>query len=183
MALNHLIPSSLNVPLLSLRFHILQSSLLRLKQPLDFPLIMKAEVSVQAAMLKLDEIAQAKAAPRDALNVIVPIGGVGSRFAREGYRFPKPLINIVGRPMILWMIDNLSLRPGDTLWMAVNEEVDNNFRIGQLVTKTFPNIDFRLLRLRYQTKGASETVGTMSQDSSYSSNAKLSYSCTLLVRV
>lgn len=26
---------------------------------------------------------------QDALNVVVPIGGIGSRFAREGYRFPK----------------------------------------------------------------------------------------------
>ncbi|RDW84824.1 capsule biosynthesis phosphatase [Coleophoma cylindrospora] len=124
---------------------------------------MEEELSVQAAKLKLDEKAEAKAAPRDALNVIVPIGGIGSRFAREGYRFPKPLINIVGRPMILWMIDNLSLKAGDTLWMAINEEVDDEFRIGQLVAKSFPKIDFRLLRLRHQTKGASETLYIVSQ--------------------
>ncbi|GKT43302.1 uncharacterized protein ColSpa_03483 [Colletotrichum spaethianum] len=59
--------------------------------------------------------------------------------------------------MLLWLIDNLSLQPGDTLWMAINEEVDDEFRIGQLVSKTFSKIDFRLLRLRHQTKGASET--------------------------
>lgn len=95
---------------------------------------------------------------REPINVIIPIGGIGSRFAKQGYRFPKPLINIVGRPMLLWLIDNLSLKPGDTLWMAINEEVDDEFRIGQLITKTFSKIDFRLLRLRHQTKGASETV-------------------------
>jgi dTDP-glucose pyrophosphorylase len=95
---------------------------------------------------------------RDPINVIIPIGGIGSRFAKQGYRYPKPLINIVGRPMLLWLIDNLSLKPGDTLWMAINEEVDDEFRIGQLVNKTFSKIDFRLLRLRHQTKGASETV-------------------------
>lgn len=92
------------------------------------------------------------------INVIIPIGGIGSRFAKMGYRYPKPLINIVGRPMLLWLIDNLSLKPGDTLWMAINEEVDDEFRIGQLINKTFSKIDFRLLRLRHQTKGASETV-------------------------
>jgi CTP:molybdopterin cytidylyltransferase MocA len=96
------------------------------------------------------------------INVIIPIGGIGSRFAKQGYRFPKPLINIVGRPMLLWLIDNLSLKPGDTLWMAINEEVDDEFRIGQLVTKTFSKIDFRLLRLKHQTKGASETVSAPS---------------------
>lgn len=25
----------------------------------------------------------------DALNVIIPLGGIGSRFAKMGYRFPK----------------------------------------------------------------------------------------------
>ena len=97
-------------------------------------------------------------AHRDPINVIIPIGGIGSRFAKQGYRYPKPLINIVGRPMLMWLIDNLSLQSGDTLWMAVNEEIDNEFRIGQLITKSFPRIDFRLHRLRHQTKGASETV-------------------------
>ncbi|KXH49989.1 capsule biosynthesis phosphatase [Colletotrichum salicis] len=97
------------------------------------------------------------------INVIIPIGGIGSRFAKEGYRYPKPLINIVGRPMLLWLIDNLSLKPGDTLWMAINEEVDDEFRIGQLVSKTFSKIDFRLLRLRHQTKGASETLFIVTQ--------------------
>ncbi|KAM0324836.1 hypothetical protein ACHAQA_007802 [Verticillium albo-atrum] len=97
------------------------------------------------------------------INVIIPIGGIGSRFANEGYRYPKPLINIVGRPMLLWLIDNLSLKSGDTLWMAINEDVDDEFRIGQLVSKTFPKIDFRLLRLRHQTKGASETLYIVTQ--------------------
>lgn len=98
------------------------------------------------------------ATAREPLNVIIPIGGIGSRFAKKGYRYPKPLINIVGRPMLLWLIDNLSLTPQDTLWMAVNEDVDDEFRIGQLVAKTFPKIDFRLLRLRHLTRGACETV-------------------------
>ncbi|CAI4219615.1 unnamed protein product [Parascedosporium putredinis] len=59
--------------------------------------------------------------------------------------------------MLLWLVDSLILKPGDTLWMAVNEDVDDEFRIGQLVAKTFPSIDFRLVRLRHQTKGACET--------------------------
>ncbi len=60
--------------------------------------------------------------------------------------------------MILRMIDNLSLSSRDTLWIAINKDVDEDFRIGQLVTKSFPNIDLRLLQLKHQTRGASETV-------------------------
>lgn len=94
----------------------------------------------------------------NALNIIIPIGGIGSRFSKEGYRYPKPLINIVGRPMILRLIDNLSLKSGDTLWMAVNEEIDDEFRLGQLIMKTFPRLEFKFLILKHQTRGASETV-------------------------
>jgi len=30
------------------------------------------------------------------MNVVVPMGGIGARFSKSGYRFPKPLINILG---------------------------------------------------------------------------------------
>ncbi|CAJ2502195.1 Uu.00g095890.m01.CDS01 [Anthostomella pinea] len=99
----------------------------------------------------------------EAVNVILPIGGIGSRFAKQGYRYPKPLINIVGRPIILWLIDNLQLRKDDTVWMAINEDVDEVFRVGQLVSKAFPKLDIRLVKLRHQTKGASETLYVVSQ--------------------
>ncbi|RDA86154.1 hypothetical protein CP532_3013 [Ophiocordyceps camponoti-leonardi (nom. inval.)] len=97
------------------------------------------------------------------LNVIIPIGGIGSRFAKHGYRYPKPLINIVGRPMIVWLLSNLKFKPGDTVWVAVNDEVDDDFHLGQLVSKSLPHIDHRILRLRHQTKGASETLYVISQ--------------------
>jgi hypothetical protein len=98
------------------------------------------------------------AADNEALNIIIPIGGIGSRFQREGYRFPKPLINIVGRPMISWLIERLSVQAHDTVWIAINEEIDSEFHVSQLMRKWFPRLDIRLLRLNYLTKGATETV-------------------------
>jgi len=92
------------------------------------------------------------------LNIIIPIGGVGSRFAKRGYRYPKPLINIVGRPMLLWLLDCLTLQPDDVVWIAVSEEVDEEFLIGQLVAKHLKGVEHNVLRLRHPTKGASETV-------------------------
>jgi len=96
--------------------------------------------------------------PIEDLNIVLPIGGIGSRFSKEGYRFPKPLINIVGKPMICWLIERLSIRTDDTLWVAVNENIDNEFQVGQLLRKWFPKLDIRLLRLGYLTQGAVETV-------------------------
>lgn len=41
------------------------------------------------------------------LNIVIPMAGLGSRFAREGYSIPKPLIPIHGTPMIQVVINNL----------------------------------------------------------------------------
>jgi dTDP-glucose pyrophosphorylase len=42
------------------------------------------------------------------LNIVVPMAGAGSRFAREGYKDPKPLIPVNGMPMIRVIINNLT---------------------------------------------------------------------------
>jgi dTDP-glucose pyrophosphorylase len=41
------------------------------------------------------------------LNIVVPMAGRGSRFAKAGYTVPKPLIPVGGKPMIQWVIDNV----------------------------------------------------------------------------
>jgi HAD superfamily hydrolase (TIGR01509 family) len=43
------------------------------------------------------------------LNVLIPMAGAGSRFEKAGYTFPKPLIEINGKPMIQVVIENLNL--------------------------------------------------------------------------
>jgi hypothetical protein len=52
-----------------------------------------------------------KAVPwRDSkLNVIIPMAGAGSRFESAGYTFPKPLIDVKGKPMIQVVIENLNI--------------------------------------------------------------------------
>jgi HAD superfamily hydrolase (TIGR01509 family) len=43
------------------------------------------------------------------LNVLIPMAGAGSRFEQAGYTFPKPLIEVNGKPMIQVIIENLNL--------------------------------------------------------------------------
>ena len=95
------------------------------------------------------------------LNVVIPIGGIGSRFQKESFRFPKPLINIVGRPMLCWVMDRLALGKQDTVWLAINEAVDEEYRVEELIRKEFPKIDMRVLKLKYLTRGAAETVSLL----------------------
>lgn len=41
------------------------------------------------------------------MKILIPMAGEGSRFAKEGYQFPKPLIDVDGKPMIQRVVDNL----------------------------------------------------------------------------
>lgn len=43
------------------------------------------------------------------MNVLIPMAGAGSRFEKAGYTFPKPLIDVRGKPMIQWVIDNINV--------------------------------------------------------------------------
>ncbi len=41
------------------------------------------------------------------LNIVIPMAGLGSRFAKAGYTIPKPLIPVHGVPMIRLVIENV----------------------------------------------------------------------------
>ena len=41
------------------------------------------------------------------MKILIPMAGEGSRFKKEGYTFPKPLIDVAGKPMIQRVVENL----------------------------------------------------------------------------
>ena len=41
------------------------------------------------------------------MKILIPMAGAGSRFTKEGYTFPKPLIDVRGKPMIQSVVENL----------------------------------------------------------------------------
>lgn len=46
----------------------------------------------------------------EAVNIVIPAAGEGSRFAAAGYAVPKPFIDVLGKPMITKVIDNVAVR-------------------------------------------------------------------------
>lgn len=44
------------------------------------------------------------------MTVLIPMAGAGSRFAEQGYTFPKPLIEVRGKPMIQVVVENLGIK-------------------------------------------------------------------------
>ncbi|MFA5490736.1 MAG: HAD-IA family hydrolase [Candidimonas sp.] len=43
------------------------------------------------------------------INILIPMAGQGSRFALQGYKYPKPLIDVNGKSMIQTVVDNLNI--------------------------------------------------------------------------
>eukprot|EP00450_Noctiluca_scintillans_P032512 CAMPEP_0194543030 /NCGR_PEP_ID=MMETSP0253-20130528/85078_1 /TAXON_ID=2966 /ORGANISM="Noctiluca scintillans" /LENGTH=477 /DNA_ID=CAMNT_0039389737 /DNA_START=833 /DNA_END=2266 /DNA_ORIENTATION=+ len=91
------------------------------------------------------------------MNVVVPLGGIGSRFLAEGFTRPKPFIPILGKPMLLWVLDNITLTDDDTLIIVFNPAFMSlgNF-MREVVGSQYPNTKF--VELDGSTRGAAETV-------------------------
>ena len=43
------------------------------------------------------------------MNIIIPMAGLGSRFLKEEYKLPKPLIDIRGEPMVVRALESLDV--------------------------------------------------------------------------
>lgn len=58
------------------------------------------------------------------INVVIPMAGLGSRFAKVGYSKPKPFIDVLGKPMIERVIENLNIKNANYILIARKEHID-----------------------------------------------------------
>ena len=88
------------------------------------------------------------------MNVIIPMAGRGKRFEDAGYSFPKPLIDVNGKPMIQIIIENLNLT-AKHIFICQGEHVQK-FAIHDLMNLLKP--DSEIISINEITQGAAETV-------------------------
>ena len=100
----------------------------------------------------------------------------------DGYRHPKPLINIFGKPMIMWLIGKLDLTVQDTLWIAHMEYIEQDFHLTGQLKKEFPHLDIRYVPLNFETRGAAETLYIVCQfmNEEEASRPLVSFDCDTL---
>ena len=91
------------------------------------------------------------------MNIVFPLNGIGKRFQEEGYEAPKPLINILGKPMIFWVLENLKFAPEDIIHFVYNSSLDE-YDFSHLIKNKFPNLKFNFITLKQSTRGAAETI-------------------------
>ena len=90
------------------------------------------------------------------MNVMIPLGGIGSRFQMEGYKYPKPFVRVLGKEMILWVVDSLKLREEDSLVVVYNPAFLDMRELMEMVVQHVPGTV--LVELPGPTRGAAETV-------------------------
>ena len=88
--------------------------------------------------------------------ILIPIGGVGQRFKDNNYKLPKALINIFGKPIIFYLLDNLQIT-NEKIFIIYNKEY-SKYRFKDLLKKHYPNLNFIFHMLSYDTGGAAETI-------------------------
>lgn len=73
-------------------------------------------------------------------NVVIPMAGLGSRFEKAGYSFPKPLIDVHGKPMIQLVVENLGVDTKKCRFIfIVREEHINEYHLRHFLTAIAPN--------------------------------------------
>ncbi len=88
------------------------------------------------------------------MNVLVPMAGAGSRFAKVGYTFPKPLIEVRGKPMIQVVVEALNVEAQYTY--VVQKEHYEKYNLQYLLNLLTPNCN--IVQVDGITEGAACTT-------------------------
>lgn len=82
------------------------------------------------------------------MNVLIPMAGAGSRFAKVGYTFPKPLIEVRTKPMIQVVVEGLNVDAKYTY--VVQREHYDKYNLSYILNLLTPNCNI------VQTEGLTE---------------------------
>jgi beta-phosphoglucomutase-like phosphatase (HAD superfamily)/dTDP-glucose pyrophosphorylase len=88
------------------------------------------------------------------MNVLIPMAGNGSRFAQAGYTFPKPLIDVAGKPMIQIVVDNLAIDANYIF--IVQKDHREKYNLDTLLNLIAPNC--KIVAVDSVTEGAACTT-------------------------
>lgn len=73
------------------------------------------------------------------IHLIMPMGGHGSRFSKNGFQQPKPLIPLQGKPFLYWATNSLAKLKNviDVTFVVLQEHIDE-FQIDKCILEYFP---------------------------------------------
>ncbi|MBL8956612.1 MAG: glycosyltransferase family 2 protein, partial [Myxococcaceae bacterium] len=92
------------------------------------------------------------------MNVVLPMAGRGSRFADVGYRVPKPMIEVKGKPMYAWAMDSMPLALAKRVIFICLEEHLQGFGLREDIARRYAHLDPVIVPLNKVTEGQACTV-------------------------
>lgn len=90
------------------------------------------------------------------INIVIPMAGHGSRFSKAGYKDPKPLILVNGKPMIQLVIENLKPSKEHRFIFICQAEHLKNYPLRALLEEKAPGC--KIIEVSQVTEGAACTV-------------------------
>lgn len=91
------------------------------------------------------------------IKFIIPLGGLGKRFSDANYTKPKPLISVLGKCIINWVIDCIPPNLVDSIVIPYHKHLDK-FNFESKLRKDYPDLRLEFIKLENNTKGAADTV-------------------------
>ena len=88
------------------------------------------------------------------MNILIPMAGAGSRFEQAGYSFPKPLIDVNGKPMIQVVVENLNIEANYIY--VVQKKHREKYNLDTLLNLITPNC--KIVETEGITEGAACTA-------------------------
>ena len=89
------------------------------------------------------------------INIVIPMAGEGSRFAKAGYKKPKPFIDVDGEPMIIKVLKNLSHPNAKYILIIRKDHMEKELETVKKIEKNF-NVSF--ISIDKLTEGAACTI-------------------------
>lgn len=71
------------------------------------------------------------------INVVIPMAGLGSRFAKAGFLKPKPFIDVLGKPMIIRVLENLYIPNANYILIARREHLESEQVLVKYIRSNF----------------------------------------------
>jgi NDP-sugar pyrophosphorylase family protein len=103
-----------------------------------------------------------KAKPKASENsvTLIPLAGHGSRFAKAGYKDPKPLIEVSGKPMIIQAANSLP-NSQNQIFVTLKEHLEN-YPLKQIIKEEYPLA--KIIAINEVTEGQAITCSLGLQD-------------------
>jgi HAD superfamily hydrolase (TIGR01509 family) len=127
------------------------SNILRVKEPSD---VTYSLIINKINKLKNTNLMSTPKWSDNKLNVLIPMAGAGSRFEKAGYTFPKPLIDVKGKPMIQVVVDNLNMDAN--FIFIVQKSHREKYNLDTLLNLITPNC--KIMEVEGITEGAACTT-------------------------